>query len=59
MIGAATVEARLELRGVEHFIVVFRERPDVIYGLRDAGSIWDMDEGPPVSVALGAFDKPP
>jgi hypothetical protein len=54
MIGPAKIEARVSLRGVDHFVVVFREEPDVIYALRDEGVIWDLDEGPPAEVARGA-----
>ncbi len=53
MIGPATIEARLELRGVEHFVVVFRETPDVIYALRDAGQIWAPGSVPP-EISKGA-----
>jgi hypothetical protein len=54
MIGPAKIEKRVRLRGVDHFVLVFREDPDVIYALRDAGVIWDIDEGPPAEVARGA-----
>ena len=53
MIGPATIEDEIILRGVKHFIVVFREEPDVIYGLRDEGQIWAPGSVPP-EISRGA-----
>ena len=47
MIGPATIEDEIILREVKHYIVVFREEPDVIYGLRDEGQIWAPGSVPP------------
>jgi hypothetical protein len=57
LIGQATIETVLRLRGEDHYIVVFREQPDVIYGLRDAGTLWSCEDGPPKHVAAGAYLK--
>jgi hypothetical protein len=54
LIGHARIETTIMLRGDEHYIVVFRESPDVIYGLRDAGTLWCLDDGPPKHVTAGA-----
>ena len=38
------VEQIITLRGKEHFVVVIREKPDVVYALRDRGNLFECDE---------------
>ena len=53
MIGPAIIELEIILRDVKHYVVVFREEPDVIYALRDAGQIWAPGSVPP-EISKGA-----
>jgi hypothetical protein len=57
LIGQAKIEATITLRGDEHYIVVFRETPDVIFGLRDAGALWGINDGAPKNVTAGSMLK--